>query len=101
MQKDERFYAFGPYVVDPVKALLWCDGTIVPIARKTITVLIVLLEQAGQVVTKDDMFARVWVDTIVEENTLSRHIATLRQILGSGPAGEPYIKTVTGRGYQF
>jgi Tol biopolymer transport system component/DNA-binding winged helix-turn-helix (wHTH) protein len=100
-KKDERYYAFGPYVVDPLKALLWRDNAIVPVARKTISVLIVLVEEHGEVVTKDDLFSRVWLDTFVEENTLSRHIATLRKILGTGPGGEPYIQTVTGRGYRF
>lgn len=99
--KDERYFAFGPYVVDPAKALLWRDNRIVPVARKTISVLIVLLEEHGEVVTKDALFSRVWLDTFVEENTLSRHIATLRKILGTGPGGEPYIQTVTGRGYRF
>ena len=72
-----------------------------PIARKTLRVLILLLEQPGEVVSRNDIFSGVWQDTFVEENTLARHIAMLRKTLGNSPAGEPYIHTVTGRGYQF
>ena len=78
-------YAFGPFVVDPVKRRLWRDGRLVPITSKTFDVLVVLLEHRDHIVSKDELLNRVWPDTAVNENNLARQISSLRRALGQRP----------------
>ena len=77
------------------------DGTVVALTPKTFEVLLVLLERAGQLVTKEELLASVWPDAFVEENNLARHISTLRKALGEDPAAPRWITTVQGVGYRF
>jgi DNA-binding winged helix-turn-helix (wHTH) protein len=63
--------------------------------------LIALVERAGEIVTQQDLIARVWPDVTVEEANLRVHIASLRKALEDGREGARYIVTVPGRGYCF
>jgi Tol biopolymer transport system component/DNA-binding winged helix-turn-helix (wHTH) protein len=95
------FSAFGPFVVDRVKGLVWQDAALLPLPRKTFDVLSALLDRAGQVVEKREIFELVWRDTAVEDNTLARHVATLRKVLGERPGQHSYVATISGHGYRF
>jgi len=57
--------------------------------------------KSGALVTKEELVARVWPDTFVEEGNLRVHMAALRRALGDGQAGNRYVVTVPGRGYRF
>lgn len=92
--------AFGPFVADLSKELLWRDDELVHVPRRTFQVLALLVRHAGKVLEKGEIFDAVWGTTVVEENTLARHIATLRRILDDGPEHK-YIATVPGWGYRF
>ena len=94
-------YAFGPFVVDPVKRRLWREGALVPITSKTFDVLVVLLAARDHVVSKDELLNRVWPDTAVNENNLARQISSLRRALGQRPDQHDYVVTVPGHGYRF
>ena len=63
--------------------------------------LLVLIERRGQIVSKDELMARVWPDTFVEESNLSQNIYTLRKVLGQTEDGQDFIKTIPKRGYRF
>ncbi|HEU4389718.1 MAG TPA: winged helix-turn-helix domain-containing protein [Blastocatellia bacterium] len=77
------------------------DGEVVPLAPKTIDLLVVLVENGGHVVSKDRLMKSVWPDTFVEEANLSGHISTLRKALGDELNGAKYIETISRRGYRF
>ena len=94
-------YAFGPFVVDPVKRSLWRDDRWVQITAKTFDVLVVLLHHRDRVVSKDELLSLVWPDTAVQENNLVRQISSLRRALGQRPDQHDYIVTVPGHGYRF
>ena len=94
-------YAFGPFVVDPVKRRLWREDLLVPITSKTFDVLVVLLEQRGHVASKDELLNRVWPNTAVNENNLARQISSLRRVLGQRPDQHDFIVTIPGQGYRF
>ena len=94
-------YAFGPFVVDPVKRTLWREDLLVPITSKTFDVLVVLLEQRDHVVSKDELLNRVWPNTAVNENNLARQISSLRRALGQRPDQHDFIVTIPGQGYRF
>ncbi|KSB89205.1 transcriptional regulator [Caulobacter vibrioides] len=95
-----RSFAFGPFLLLPERQLLLDNDTPVRIGSRALGLLIALVERAGELVTKRDLFARVWPDTFVEESNLKVHMVALRRILRE-EAGARYISTVIGRGYSF
>jgi TolB-like protein/DNA-binding winged helix-turn-helix (wHTH) protein/Tfp pilus assembly protein PilF len=95
-----QLYEFGPYRLDAGEKLLLCRGEAVAVTPKGIEVLLVLVERAGQIVTKEELLRRVWPDTFVDEGNLTQTIFLLRKALGNGPNTQ-YIHTVPRRGYRF
>jgi DNA-binding winged helix-turn-helix (wHTH) protein/tetratricopeptide (TPR) repeat protein len=100
-QKLQELYEFGPFRVDPEKEILLRAGEPVPLTPKTFQILLVLVRNSRQVVTKDDLMKAVWPDTFVEEANVSRNIFMLRKALGETSHNHPYILTVPGRGYRL
>jgi DNA-binding winged helix-turn-helix (wHTH) protein/TolB-like protein/tetratricopeptide (TPR) repeat protein len=94
-------YRFGPFHVDPVKRQLLKEGEVIPVPSKAFDMLIVLLENSGQVVERSDLMQKLWPDTFVEEINLNVHISSLRKALGENPSDHRYIVTVPRRGYSF
>ena len=64
-------------------------------------ILLALVERAGQTVTKQELLARAWPDTFVDDANLRVHVAALRKALSDGHDGTRYIANVMGRGYCF
>src|SRR5258708_21780765 len=98
---SERALAFGPFRLIPSQKLLLDNDKPVRLGSRALELLIALVERAGEVVGRDELVARVWPSTIVEESSLRVHIAALRKALGDGPAGARFITNVPGRGYCF
>lgn len=96
-----HLYAFGNFRVSPRRRVLECEGEILPLPTKAVETLLVLLEQHGQLVLKEDLLARAWPDVVVEENSLNQAISALRKALGDSPAAPRFIETVARRGYRF
>ncbi len=91
----------GPFELDFVRQQLTRDGTPVRLGNRALTLLIALVEARGELVGKDDLIARVWPDTFVEEANLRVHVATLRKVLGDTGDPPQFIANVSGRGYRF
>jgi TolB-like protein/DNA-binding winged helix-turn-helix (wHTH) protein/Tfp pilus assembly protein PilF len=100
-EQVRRRYEFGCFVMDPDKRLLYREGELVSLAPKILETLLVLIENRGRVLTKDELLSQVWGDTIVEEGGLTRNISILRKALGERPDEHQFIVTVPARGYQF
>ncbi len=100
-EQAARFYEFGPFRVDKVKRLLSRAGEPVPLTPKAFDTLLVLVENSGELVTKDALMSELWPDTFVEEGSLTRNISALRKALGENPREHRYIVTVPGQGYSF
>ncbi len=96
----KHFFEFGPFRVDASNRLLLRDGEVVPLPPKAFDILLALVEGSGEVLQKEDLMARVWADSFVEEANLSNQIFTLRKALGE-TNGDKYIKTISRRGYRF
>jgi DNA-binding winged helix-turn-helix (wHTH) protein/Tol biopolymer transport system component len=94
-------YAFGPFSLDPEARVLLRDGEPIQMAGKTLDMLVLLVQNRGRLVDKDELLSRVWPGTVVEEANLSQSVFTVRKILGDSPKDHRYIATVAGRGYQF
>jgi DNA-binding winged helix-turn-helix (wHTH) protein len=95
------FIAFGRFRLCPRERLLLEDDKPVNLGCRALDLLIALLERPGEVVSKQELIARIWAGFTVEESNLKVQIAVLRRILRDGQAGDRYISTVNGRGYCF
>jgi predicted ATPase/DNA-binding winged helix-turn-helix (wHTH) protein len=93
--------AFGPFRLFPVARRLEREGVPVKLGGRSLEILLVLVEEAGKVLSKNDLLARVWQDVTVDESTLRVHITRLRQALGEGRDAARYIANISGRGYSF
>jgi DNA-binding winged helix-turn-helix (wHTH) protein/TolB-like protein/Tfp pilus assembly protein PilF len=98
---ESTLYAFGPFVLDTRERRLLRDGVAVPLTLKAFDLLLVLVENQGHLVPKDELMRRVWPDAAVEENNLTVTISALRKALDEGPTDRQYIETVPRRGYRF
>ena len=92
---------FGPFRLDSTKRVLWRGDQLVHLPPKALDVLLALAEQAGDVVSKDELISRVWPDTFVEEANLSVNVAALRKALGTQDDGRHFIETIPKRGYRL
>jgi predicted ATPase/DNA-binding winged helix-turn-helix (wHTH) protein len=92
---------FGPFCLRPAQQLLLDTDAPVRIGARALDLLIALVERAGELVTKDDLTARVWPGLSVDEGNLRTQMALLRRALRDGEAGARYLITVPGRGYRF
>src|SRR6516162_11271341 len=72
-----------------------------PVGPRTLDVLSVLVERAGELVTKEEIMAAVWRRSVVENANLTVQIAALRRVLDQGRPGGSCIQTVSVRGYRF
>jgi DNA-binding winged helix-turn-helix (wHTH) protein/TolB-like protein/Tfp pilus assembly protein PilF len=100
-QQDNHSYEFGRFRLKVAERVLLREGELVPLTPKVFDILVILVENGGQVVAKDDLMKRVWPNTFVEEGNLTQNISLLRKALGETPGGVQFIETVPRRGYRF
>ena len=98
---DRGAYRFGPFQLDVRERRLSRGTDIIPLRLKVFDTLCVLVENAGRLVTKDELLATIWPDTTVEENNLNHNVSVLRKALGENATGQQYIETVPRMGYRF
>jgi predicted ATPase/DNA-binding winged helix-turn-helix (wHTH) protein len=98
---DEEVFAFGSFRLIPAQRTLFEDRKALRVGSRAFDILVALIERAGETITKEELIARAWPGTIVEEAALRVHVAALRKALGDGRAGKRYIANLSGRGYAF
>jgi predicted ATPase len=92
---------FGPYAFHPRQRLILEGDRPLRMGGRALDILQVLVERAGNVVSKNELIACVWPTSVVEEINLRVHIAALRRALGDGQNGQCYIVNIPQRGYSF
>jgi predicted ATPase/DNA-binding winged helix-turn-helix (wHTH) protein len=97
---------FLPFRLDILNQCLWRRRDTGPEERillspKTFFVLAYLVENAGRLVTHDELLEAVWSDRVVEPQAVKRHILTVRSALGDRPKHSLFVETVARRGYRF
>lgn len=98
----QEVYAFAEFRVDVAERLLSRGGERVPLTPKVYELLLVLLENRGKTLEKEEIARRLWPDmAVVDHANLSRNIFLLRKALGDGENGRRWIETVPKRGYRF
>jgi len=93
--------SFGPFRLLPTQFLLLEGDEPVPLGSRALEILIVLLECPGELVSKQELMARVWPNVFVEPANLTVHISALRRMLRDGQNGNRFIINIPGRGYSF
>ena len=93
--------AFGSFRLIPAQFLLLEGDKPVRLGSRALEILIVLLERPGELVSKQELMARVWPNIFVEPANLTVHISALRRTLRDGRDGNRFIINVPGRGYSF
>lgn len=97
----EQIYKFGKFTVDAAERLLFDGKQTISLTPKAFDTLLLLIENGGHVLSKEEIMEKVWADSFVEENNLAQNISALRRALGEGVDGAKYIETVSKRGYRF
>jgi DNA-binding winged helix-turn-helix (wHTH) protein len=92
---------FGPFSLIAGERPLTRGGAPVELSGRALNILIALLSNPNEVVSKNDVLSQVWPDVTVDEGSLRFHMANLRKVLGDGQDGPRSIATVPGRGYCF
>lgn len=98
---EKSLYEFGEFCLDISERTLWRNGELVALAPKAIETLCLLVEHHGKLMTKDELMAKLWADTFVEDRNLAQNIFTLRKALGEDANGKKFIETIPRRGYRF
>ena len=101
LEQKQQIYAFDNFRLDVANRELRHDDQPVALHAKAFDMLVVLVENGGRLVQKDDLFSRVWPDQIVEESNLTVQISAIRKALGERKENPHYIATVPGHGYRF
>jgi TolB-like protein/Tfp pilus assembly protein PilF len=99
MQQDE--VSFGRFRLDLRHRKLTGEGAPIELKSKAFDILAVLASAQGQVVTKDELMAKVWPGLVVEESNIQVHISALRKALGEARDRPVHLFTVSGRGYRL
>jgi len=96
-----RYYRFGEFTVDADQRILLRKDKPLPIPPKVFDTLLILVENSGRIVTKEELMSRLWPNTFVEESNLPYNVQQLRKLLGDDARRPHYVETVSRRGYRF
>ena len=102
--RDQPFrsiYTFGEFTLDTANFRVLKGGEQQKMTPRAFEVLLLLVENTGRVVSKQEIFDGVWGETFVTDNALTRMVKEVRQVLGDNAESPVYIETVPKRGYRF
>jgi DNA-binding winged helix-turn-helix (wHTH) protein/TolB-like protein/Tfp pilus assembly protein PilF len=99
--KTGSFYEFGEFRLEPGEQLLMRHGRAVPLPPKAFELLVLLVQNCGRLVSKDQIMAAVWPGSVVEEANLTVTISMIRKALGDRESSSQHIETVPKKGYRF
>lgn len=94
-------YTFGCFRLDPAKRRLYRGRESISLHERAFQLLLLLIEAAGDIVSKETLATKIWPDSTVTDGNLTQHIYLLRQTLGERAKDRSYIMNVPGKGYRF
>ena len=94
-------YIFNKYHIDTINFSIKYNNEVVAAEPRVFDLIIYLIEHESQLISREELFEKVWNTHNVSDATLSNHIKIARNILGDDGQTQHTIKTVHGRGYQF
>ena len=96
-----EIYEIGPLRLDAEACVLARDGAPLPLGKRAVAVLTVLVRAAPQHVTKTRILEAAWPGVIVDESNLAVQILSIRRALATVSAAEHWLETLARRGYRF
>jgi DNA-binding winged helix-turn-helix (wHTH) protein/TolB-like protein/Tfp pilus assembly protein PilF len=96
-----QLYEFRPFLLDTIQHLLLKEGRAVALTPKTYDTLLLLVQNSGRMLSKEELMKALWPDSFVEESNLTQQVSMIRRALGDSPGDPHFIVTVPGRGYRF
>lgn len=101
MTANTIIYEFDEFRVDTENKVLQKNGTTILLTPKVFETLLVLVENSGRLLEKDELMKTIWHDSFVEESNLTFNVKMLRKALGDNASNPTFIETVPRRGYRF
>jgi len=98
---ENRVYRFAGFTLEPAERRLSEAGKPIALTPKVFDTLVLLVERAGHVVSKDELMRLLWPRGYVDESNLTKHIWLIRRALGDGEHDSRFIETVPKAGYRF
>src|SRR5215472_6488525 len=98
---ENKEISFGRFRPDVGRCELLRDGEPLKLHGRALGILRVLAEAKGEIVSKDELLARLWPGRAVEEGNLHVHVSALRKSLDEHGEGHNFVVTVPGRGYRL
>ncbi len=92
-------YAFEDFILDTSSGTLLHNGQEIPLRKQAYEMLLILLQRAGELVSKDDLLREIWSEAVVTENSITQCLKEVRHAIGDGELSK--IRTVPKRGYIF
>src|SRR4028118_471863 len=77
-----QIYEFDSFLLDPKRRRLFRSGEVVPLTAKLFDILLLLVSNNGEVVTKEELMKEIWQEQFVEDNNLTVSISAIRKALG-------------------
>ena len=99
---SQELITLGELEIDPAGQTALLRGRPLDLTGKEFQLLLMLAENIGKVLTKEQLFNSIWgTDSESEPQTLTVHIKRLREKIERDPSKPEHIKTVWGTGYKF
>ncbi len=100
--RNKNTIVAGNILLDLDRLQVVCDGRNTHLTPRLSDLLVLLMERAGEVIERDELFCTVWeTDFTGDTRTLDVHISWLRQAIERNPRKPEYIKTLRGVGYRL
>ncbi|PYS98777.1 MAG: adenylate/guanylate cyclase domain-containing protein [Acidobacteria bacterium] len=99
-EKDSTIFRFGDFRLDAAERLVFEGDRSIQLPPKAFDTLLLLVKNAGRILSKERMLTEIWEGSFVEENNLAQNISLLRKTLGEDRA-KKFIETVPKFGYRF
>ena len=100
-QTADADYSDGYLTVNTRSKEVFVNGVAVKLTALEFRLLVYLIEYKGKVISKRELFEKVWEDKFTGDGTLNVHIRRLREAIEINPNEPKYIVTVWGDGYKF
>ena len=98
---EPQTYRFGGYTLEARERRLLGNGAAIPLKPRVFDTLLYLVERAGHLVPKEELLAKLWPDSVVEESTLAKNVWLIRRALAEIDGETRFIETVPRIGYRF
>ncbi|MFB9949112.1 winged helix-turn-helix domain-containing protein [Rhizobium puerariae] len=100
--REDDIYSFQGFTLSAPQRALYEGSQPIRLGTRALEILLLLVSRAGELVSKEELMARAWPDTTVDENALRVHLSAVRKALGETSGGvSRFILNETGRGYRF